>query len=181
MHRYRSHTCGELRASDVGADVRLSGWLHNRRDLGGILFIDLRDHYGITQLVARPGTAAADALDKLSKETVIRVDGKVVSRGAVQIKLDWKRRWSPEIGRPPQDLRHVIYGIGYDERRVGNHHFQAEIGVAAHNPQAALAHFPEFGSLKNAPHPGGLPALLAEEPRFVQAVADVAVELLEGR
>ncbi|MFI8290468.1 aspartate--tRNA ligase [Streptomyces sp. ms191] len=82
MHRYRSHTCGELRASDVGTDVRLSGWLHNRRDLGGILFIDLRDHYGITQLVARPGTAAAEALDKLTKETVVRVDGKVVSRGA---------------------------------------------------------------------------------------------------
>ncbi|WP_306332275.1 aspartate--tRNA ligase [Streptomyces sp. KL118A] len=81
MHRYRSHTCGELRASDVGTDVRLSGWLHNRRDLGGILFIDLRDHYGITQLVARPGTKAAEVLDKLSKETVVRVDGKVVSRG----------------------------------------------------------------------------------------------------
>ncbi|MGW1510511.1 aspartate--tRNA ligase [Streptomyces sp. NPDC002394] len=82
MHRYRSHTCGELRASDVGTDVRLSGWLHNRRDLGGILFIDLRDHYGITQLVARPGTPAAEVLDKLTKETVVRVDGKVVSRGA---------------------------------------------------------------------------------------------------
>ncbi|MER5960891.1 aspartate--tRNA ligase [Streptomyces sp. NPDC002057] len=85
MHRYRSHTCGELRASDVGSDVRLSGWLHNRRDLGGILFIDLRDHYGITQLVARPGTAAAEVLDKLTKETVVRVDGKVVSRGAENV------------------------------------------------------------------------------------------------
>ncbi|MFC4955399.1 aspartate--tRNA ligase [Streptomyces mauvecolor] len=85
MHRYRSHTCGELRASDVGSDVRLSGWLHNRRDLGGILFIDLRDHYGITQLVARPGTAGAEALDKLSKETVVRVDGKVVSRGTENV------------------------------------------------------------------------------------------------
>ncbi|MEV5949644.1 aspartate--tRNA ligase [Streptomyces sp. NPDC051993] len=85
MHRYRSHTCGELRASDVGRDVRLSGWLHNRRDLGGILFIDLRDHYGITQLVARPGTAGAEALDKLSKETVVRVDGKVVSRGTENV------------------------------------------------------------------------------------------------
>ncbi|MFJ9176810.1 aspartate--tRNA ligase [Streptomyces sp. NPDC102360] len=82
MHRYRSHTCGELRSSDVGSDVRLSGWLHNRRDLGGILFIDLRDHYGITQLVARPGTEAAEVLDKLTKETVVRIDGKVVSRGA---------------------------------------------------------------------------------------------------
>ncbi|WP_306323821.1 MULTISPECIES: aspartate--tRNA ligase [unclassified Streptomyces] len=82
MHRYRSHTCGELRATDVETDVRLSGWLHNRRDLGGILFIDLRDHYGITQLVARPGTEAAEVLDKLTKETVVRVDGKVVSRGA---------------------------------------------------------------------------------------------------
>ncbi|NBM18509.1 aspartate--tRNA ligase [Streptomyces sp. GC420] len=82
MHRYRSHTCGELRATDVGSDVRLSGWLHNRRDLGGILFIDLRDHYGLVQLVARPGTAANEALAKLTKETVVRVDGKVVSRGA---------------------------------------------------------------------------------------------------
>ncbi|MEU9715257.1 aspartate--tRNA ligase [Streptomyces sp. NPDC047976] len=88
MHRYRSHTCGELRASDVGTDVRLSGWLHNRRDLGGILFIDLRDHYGITQLVARPGTAAADVLDKLSKETVVRIDGKVVSRGTDNVNPD---------------------------------------------------------------------------------------------
>ncbi|GAA3887269.1 aspartate--tRNA ligase [Streptomyces lacrimifluminis] len=85
MHRYRSHTCGELRASDVGSDVRLSGWLHNRRDLGGILFIDLRDHYGITQLVARPGTPAYEALDKVSKESTVRVDGKVVSRGAENI------------------------------------------------------------------------------------------------
>ncbi|MFE1951519.1 MULTISPECIES: aspartate--tRNA ligase [Streptomyces] len=88
MHRYRSHTCGELRASDVGSDVRLSGWLHNRRDLGGILFIDLRDHYGITQLVARPGTKAAEVLDKLTKETVVRVDGKVVSRGADNVNAE---------------------------------------------------------------------------------------------
>ncbi|MFF9866445.1 aspartate--tRNA ligase [Streptomyces sp. NPDC013953] len=88
MHRYRSHTCGELRASDVGTDVRLSGWLHNRRDLGGILFIDLRDHYGITQLVARPGTAAYEALDKQTKESVVRVDGKVVSRGTENINAD---------------------------------------------------------------------------------------------
>lgn len=88
MHRYRSHTCGQLRASDVGTGVRLSGWLHNRRDLGGILFIDLRDHYGITQLVARPGTPAYEALDKLSKETVIRVDGTVVSRGTENVNPD---------------------------------------------------------------------------------------------
>ncbi|MFJ4336837.1 aspartate--tRNA ligase [Streptomyces sp. NPDC088915] len=88
MHRYRSHTCGELRASDVGTDVRLSGWLHNRRDLGGILFIDLRDHYGITQLVARPGTAAYEALDKLTKESVVRVDGEVVSRGTENVNAE---------------------------------------------------------------------------------------------
>ncbi|MHC5902617.1 aspartate--tRNA ligase [Streptomyces sp. S6] len=88
MHRYRSHTCGQLRASDVGTDVRLSGWLHNRRDLGGILFIDLRDHYGITQLVARPGTPAYDALDKVSKESTVRVDGRVVSRGTENVNAD---------------------------------------------------------------------------------------------
>ncbi|WP_405778637.1 aspartate--tRNA ligase [Streptomyces sp. NBC_00859] len=85
MHRYRSHTCGELRASDVGSDVRLSGWLHNRRDLGGILFIDLRDHHGITQLVARPGTPANEALSKVTKETVVRIDGKVSARGTENV------------------------------------------------------------------------------------------------
>ncbi|WP_189037137.1 aspartate--tRNA ligase [Streptomyces daqingensis] len=83
MHRYRSHTCGELRASDVGTGVRLSGWLHNRRNLGGILFIDLRDHYGIVQLVVRPEQAEVhERLSSLSKESVVRVDGKVSARGA---------------------------------------------------------------------------------------------------
>jgi aspartyl-tRNA synthetase len=82
MHRYRSHTCGQLRAPDVGADVRLSGWLHNRRNLGGILFLDLRDHYGITQLVVRPEQSAVhERLSSLSKESVLRVDGKVSARG----------------------------------------------------------------------------------------------------
>ena len=57
LHRYRSHTCGALRASDVGNDVRLSGWVHRVRDHGGLLFIDLRDHYGLTQIVADPGCA----------------------------------------------------------------------------------------------------------------------------
>ncbi|MCD9143862.1 aspartate--tRNA ligase [Streptomyces albireticuli] len=88
MHRYRSHTCGELRAADVDTDVRLSGWLHNRRDLGGILFIDLRDHHGLVQLVARPGTPANEALSHLTKETVVRVDGKVTGRGADNVNPD---------------------------------------------------------------------------------------------
>jgi aspartyl-tRNA synthetase len=85
MHRYRSHTCGELRAADVDTRVRLSGWLHNRRDLGGILFVDLRDHYGVVQLIAHPGTPAYEALDKQTKESVIRVDGLVRARGAENV------------------------------------------------------------------------------------------------
>ncbi|WP_369357545.1 aspartate--tRNA ligase [Streptomyces sp. cg2] len=88
MHRYRSHNCGELRAADVDTDVRLSGWLHNRRDLGGILFIDLRDHYGLVQLVARPGTPANEVLGSLTKETVVRIDGKVSARGADNVNPD---------------------------------------------------------------------------------------------
>ncbi|WP_333766576.1 aspartate--tRNA ligase [Streptomyces sp. IBSBF 2435] len=85
MHRYRSHTCGELRATDVGTDVRLSGWLHNRRDLGGILFVDLRDHYGFTQLVVRPGSPVYDELSSQSKESVVRVDGRVLARSAENV------------------------------------------------------------------------------------------------
>ncbi|WP_431945320.1 aspartate--tRNA ligase [Actinacidiphila sp. bgisy167] len=88
MHRYRSHTCGELRATDVDAEVRLSGWLHNRRDLGGILFVDLRDHYGVVQLVARPGSPAYEALSHQSKESVLRVDGRVVARSEENVNPD---------------------------------------------------------------------------------------------
>ncbi|PTY06806.1 aspartate--tRNA ligase [Verrucomicrobia bacterium LW23] len=77
MHPYRSHTCGELRQSHAGQTVRLSGWIHNRRDLGGVLFLDLRDHYGITQIVVPPNAPFQDAISRLGKETVIRIDGAV--------------------------------------------------------------------------------------------------------
>ncbi|HVY19540.1 MAG TPA: aspartate--tRNA ligase [Bauldia sp.] len=82
MHRYRSHTCGALRASDIGETVRLSGWVHRVRDHGGLLFIDLRDHYGLTQVVADPDSPAFKAAEKVRSEWVIRVDGKVRARPA---------------------------------------------------------------------------------------------------
>src|SRR3954465_6297473 len=71
----RTHTCGELRVSDAGSDVVLAGWLHNRRDLGGVLFIDLRDHYGITQVVVHPETKLDLDLAHMQKETVLRGEG----------------------------------------------------------------------------------------------------------
>jgi aspartyl-tRNA synthetase len=80
MHRYRSHNCGALRASHIGETVRLSGWCHRIRDHGGLLFIDLRDHYGITQVVADPDSPAFKAAEKLRSEWVIRVDGKLRKR-----------------------------------------------------------------------------------------------------
>jgi aspartyl-tRNA synthetase len=80
MHRYRSHTCGALRDSDIGHDVRLSGWCHRIRDHGGLLFIDLRDHYGLTQCVADPDSPAFKDAEKLRAEWVVRIDGKVRRR-----------------------------------------------------------------------------------------------------
>ena len=80
MHRYRTHTCGALREADIGAEVRLSGWCHRIRDHGGVLFIDLRDHYGITQVVADPDSAAFKTAETLRSEWVVRVDGKVRRR-----------------------------------------------------------------------------------------------------
>ena len=82
MHRYRSHTCGALRESDIGASVRLSGWCHRIRDHGGVLFIDLRDHYGITQVVADPDSPAFRDAERLRAEWVVRVDGRVRPRPA---------------------------------------------------------------------------------------------------
>jgi aspartyl-tRNA synthetase len=80
MHRYRSHTCGALRASDIGNEVRLSGWCHRIRDHGGVLFIDLRDHYGLTQVVADPDSPAFKVAETLRAEWVVRIDGKVRRR-----------------------------------------------------------------------------------------------------
>jgi aspartyl-tRNA synthetase len=80
MHRYRSHTCGALTLAENGADVRLSGWCHRIRDHGGLLFIDLRDHYGITQCVVDPDSPAFGEAERLRSEFVIRVDGKVRKR-----------------------------------------------------------------------------------------------------
>jgi aspartyl-tRNA synthetase len=80
MHRYRSHTCGALRDSDIGKDVRLSGWCHRIRDHGGLLFIDLRDHYGLTQVVADPDSPAFKVAETLRAEWVVRIDGKVRRR-----------------------------------------------------------------------------------------------------
>src|SRR5476651_122793 len=80
MHRYRSHTCGALRDSDIDQTVRLSGWCHRIRDHRGVLFIDLRDHYGLTQCVADPDSPSFRDAEKLRSEWVVRIDGKVRRR-----------------------------------------------------------------------------------------------------
>ena len=89
MHAYRTHTCAQLRASDVGMNVRVSGWIHRKRDHGGVLFVDLRDHHGLTQIVARAGSEALAVLDSLRVESVVTITGDVVSRegGAVNSRL----------------------------------------------------------------------------------------------
>ena len=88
MHAYRTHTCGALRASDAGQEARISGWIHSKRDHGGLLFIDLRDHYGMTQCVFPAGSEAFATVDPIRVESVITVTGKVVKReGTTNPKL----------------------------------------------------------------------------------------------
>ena len=82
MHPYRSHNCGALTAAEVGQTVRLSGWVHRKRDHGGVLFIDLRDHYGMTQIVADADSAALPILEALRVESVVTIDGTVKARSA---------------------------------------------------------------------------------------------------
>ena len=85
MHPYRTHTCGALRLDDAGKTVRLSGWIHRKRDHGNLLFIDLRDHYGLTQIVADIEQPGFKTLEGLRLESVIIVTGKVVARSAETI------------------------------------------------------------------------------------------------
>ena len=82
MHAYRTHKCAELRDSHVGDTVRLSGWVHRKRDHGGVLFVDLRDHYGMTQIVADSDSPALPILEALRLESVITIDGEVKARSA---------------------------------------------------------------------------------------------------
>jgi aspartyl-tRNA synthetase len=81
MHAYRTHTCAALRPENVGETVRVSGWVHRKRDHGGVLFVDLRDHYGITQIVAKAGSAELATLESVRAESVVTIEGEVVSRG----------------------------------------------------------------------------------------------------
>ncbi len=116
MHRYRSHTCGALRASDIGQGVRLSGWCHRIRDHGGVLFIDLRDHYGLTQCVVDPDSPAFRDAEKLRSEWVVRLDGKVrrrpegtenpeLSTGAVEVYVS-----EIEVLGPAGELPLPVFG-----------------------------------------------------------------------
>jgi aspartyl-tRNA synthetase len=116
MHRYRSHTCGALRDSHIGETVRLSGWCHRIRDHGGVLFIDLRDHYGITQVVADPDSSAFATAEMLRAEWVVKVEGKVRRRpggtenaelptGAVEVFIN-----EIEVLGPAAELPMPVFG-----------------------------------------------------------------------
>jgi aspartyl-tRNA synthetase len=85
MHAYRTHHCGQLRSSEAGQNVRLSGWVHRKRDHGGVLFVDLRDHYGMTQIVADSDSPALAALEGLRVESVVTIDGEVKGRSAATV------------------------------------------------------------------------------------------------
>jgi aspartyl-tRNA synthetase len=85
MHAYRTHNCAQLTKKNVGETVRLSGWVHNKRDHGGVLFVDLRDHYGITQIVADSDSAALPVLEKLKLESVVTINGTVKARDEVAV------------------------------------------------------------------------------------------------
>ena len=116
MHRYRSHTCGALRDTHIGHTVRLSGWCHRIRDHGGLLFIDLRDHYGLTQCVVDPESPAFKTAETLRSEWVVRIDGKVRHRpegtdnldlptGTVEIFID-----EIEVLGPAAELPLPVFG-----------------------------------------------------------------------
>jgi aspartyl-tRNA synthetase len=116
MHAYRTHTCGQLRKTDVGSSVRLSGWVNRRRDHGGLIFIDLRDHYGITQCVIEPDAAAFALVDTARSEWVLTLTGKVVARtqetvngdlptGEVELRIE-----QAQIQSKAQELPLPVFG-----------------------------------------------------------------------
>src|SRR5436305_13977448 len=92
MHAYRTHSCAELRLGNVRETVRLSGWVHRKRDHGHLLFVDLRDHHGITQIVTDTDASAFAALDRVRLESVLTIEGDVVARSPETV--------NPNLARP---------------------------------------------------------------------------------
>ena len=88
MNKYRTHNCNELRKKDVGKDVILSGWVNKKRDHGNLLFVDLRDNYGITQCIINKENKNFSKLEKLQLETVIKINGKILARSNDTINKD---------------------------------------------------------------------------------------------
>ena len=116
MHAYRSHTCAELNATHVGETVRLAGWVHRIRDHGGVLFIDLRDHYGITQVLCDPDSPVFNEVEKVRSEWCIRIDGNVKARdpelvnskiptGEVEVFIR-----DMEVLGPSEELPLIVFG-----------------------------------------------------------------------
>ncbi|MCP4602642.1 MAG: aspartate--tRNA ligase [Proteobacteria bacterium] len=139
MNPYRTHNCDQIRSSDVGKEVILSGWVHNRRDHGGVLFLDLRDHYGTTQLVIYTNAEFHDQISRLQKENVIRVEGVVKNRdedtlnpeintGEVEVEIEKYEIIGPADPLPfsvfPEDPTSEELRLKYrflDLRRAGLH------------------------------------------------------------
>ena len=122
MHAYRTHTCGQLRAANAGETVRISGWVHRRRDHGGLVFLDLRDHYGMTQCVIEPDSAAFAVVDSARSEWVLTLTGPVVMRpaetvnanlptGEIEVRIE-----KVEVQSKAEDLPVQVFGdIQYPE------------------------------------------------------------------
>src|SRR3546814_13833578 len=121
MHAYRTHKCSEIRASHVGETVRVSGWVHKKRDHGDLVFIDLRDHYGIVQIVTEVDGPAFDVIESLRNESVVTVTGKVVVRAPDEVNPilptgEGKRKKGVEGKRV--ELRVDIGGCLINKKRI---------------------------------------------------------------
>src|SRR3569833_1980086 len=166
LHRYRTHTCGALRSSDIGKPVRLSGWVHRVRDHGGLLFIDLRDHYGLTQVVADPDSPAFKNAEKVRSEWVIRVDGGVRARPEGTLNSDLptgeielfateievlsaaKELPIPVFGEPdyPEDLRLQYRFLDLRRETLHKYIMQRQAIVASIRKRMVEAGFFEFST-----------------------------------
>ena len=164
MHEYRSHTCSGLRAADVGETVRLSGWVHRKRDHGGLLFIDLRDNYGVTQLVFDVDSACFAEAEAVRAESVIRIDGRVKARseetvnkelatGEVEVYVDEMQVLSAagELPLPvfgdteyPEDIRLTYRFLDLRRERIHNNILLRSNVISELRSQMTAQGFNEF-------------------------------------
>ena len=168
MNKYRSHNCNELRKTDVGKNICLSGWINKKRDHGNLLFIDLRDNYGITQCIIDKENPNFKEIEKIQLETVIRIEGKVVNRSNDTINNEIK------TGEVEVGIENFKVVKSSQKDFTFNYEYKVDLGVYYEGlPEKLKVVFDEIGNVEEYPEGRGVKYMTKSRSSYAEVQKDL--------